>query len=309
LRHVILSAGFELWNESNVEITDFCFKECPMSAPVHPYSDYGVALRTLRSGRNMLGVLLFACVMLQIFGFIMMRFTTQPYVGSQIVVVEHHRTRAIDQTASGRVHVARVGDIGQMTSSRQVVENYMPRKWRIILRQGRRLNLRRQWRIAYYLAVPVTQLLGVLASASQAVLIFVTLLVMLVSGAPGIAHVTRSFFWSVVLLFIVLPWQYILPGFPIPGILYGWHELIRTLDLSFLPPPGHGIPPGQRALIVARYVLWPVLGLVVMLVTAERFRAGTRLAIGHPLQSLMNKTRPGPRAAPQTESVKAGLRI
>ncbi len=280
-----------------------------MSSPLHPFSDYGVALRTLRSGRNMLGILLFACVMLQIFGFIMMRFTTQPYIGSRIVVARLKMPTTVRRSVYGRVNVARVGDVGQMTSSRRVLENYMPRKWRAILRQGRQLNLRRQWRIAYYLAVPVTQLLGVLASASQAVLIFVTLLVMLVSGAPGIAHMTRSFFWSVVLLFIVMPWQYILPGFPIPGILYGWHELIRTLDLSFLPPPGHGIPPGQRALIVARYVLWPVLGLVVMLVTAERFRAGTRLAIGHPLQSLISKSRPAATPPPQAESVKTGLRI
>lgn len=280
-----------------------------MSAPVHPYSDYGVALRTLRSGRNMLGVLLFVCVMLQIFGFIMMRFTTQPYIGSQIVAVRHPMRNGVARSEFGAVRVARIGDEGRTTPSRQVFENYMPRKWLTILRQSRRLNLRRQWRIAYYLAVPVTQLLGVLASASQAVLIFVTLLVMLVSGAPGIAHVTRSFFWSVVLLFIVIPWQYVLPGFPIPGILYGWHELIRTLDLSFLPPPGHGIPAGQRALIVARYVLWPVLGLVVMLVTAERFRAGTRLAIGHPLQSLLNKNAPPAQPPRAAEGIKSELRI
>ena len=280
-----------------------------MSAPVHPYSDYGVALRTLRSGRNMLGVLLFVCVMLQIFGFFMMRFTTQPYIGSQIVAQRYPSRSRVHQVEPDRVHVARVGDEGKMTPSRQVVENYMPRKWSAILQQSRRLNLRRQWKIAYYLAVPVTQLLGVLASASQAVLIFVTLLVMLVSGAPGIAHVTRSFFWSVVLLFIVIPWQYVLPGFPIPGILYGWHELIRTLDLSFLPAPGHGIPAAQRALIVARYVMWPVVGLVVMLVTAERFRAGTRLAIGHPLQSLLAKNRPSVSSAGTHDALKAELRI
>ncbi len=295
--------------DQDVKAISFTREEYHMSAPMHPYSDYGVALRTLRSGRNMLGILLFACVMLQIFGFIMMRFTTQPYIGSQIVVTRHESLTKAREAATGQIHVARTGDVGQLASGRRVLENYMPRQWRAILRQGRRLNLRRQWRIAYYLTVPVTQLLGVLASASQAVLIFVTLLVMLIGGAPGIAHVTRSFFWSVVLLFIVIPWQYILPGFPIPGILYGWHELMRTLDLSFLPAPGHGIPPGQRALIVARYILWPVVGLVVMLVTAERFRAGTRLAIGHPLQSLVNKSRPAANPSPQTEVVKAGLRI
>ncbi len=282
-----------------------------MSAPVHPYSDFGVALRTLRSGRNFLGIVLFICVMLQIFGFIMMRFTTQPYTGSDIVVANNLATPLQTRhSGMGPVRVAQVGDTGQrrLSPGRRVVENYMPAKWRAESMENRHLNLRPQWRLTYYLAVPVTQLLGVLASATQAVLIMVTLLVILVAGAPGVAHLTRGFFWAVVLLFMVLPWQYILPGFPIPGILYGWHELMRTLDLSFLPLPGHGIPAGQRALIVARYVLWPVLGLVVMLVTAERFRAGTRLAIGHPLQSMMTKPRPAD-PTPLPEPIKPGIRI
>ena len=78
-----------------------------MSSPLHPFSDYGVALRTLRSGRNMLGILLFACVMLQIFGFIMMRFTTQPYIGSRIVVARLKMPTTVRRSVYGRVNVAR----------------------------------------------------------------------------------------------------------------------------------------------------------------------------------------------------------
>jgi hypothetical protein len=266
-----------------------------MSAPVHPYGDYGVALRTLRSGRNFLGYVLFFSVMLQVVGFILMRFTTQPYrAGNPVTLVSHvDHQGAMSITGSAAHDGMRPGAPTNLdffpgaSPDGQSIENYQSNRLVMGEKAGRRLNLRRQWRESYYLIAPITQLLGLLASGSQAIIIFITLLVILVAQAPGVANMTRSLIWSVILLFMVFPWQYVLPGFPIPGVLYGWHELHNTLALAFLPPPGHGISFDQRILIVARYVLWPVLALVVMLVTAERFRAGVRLAIGHPLQSMM----------------------
>ncbi len=275
-----------------------------MTAPVHPYSDFGVALRTLRSGRNWLGLLLFVCVLAQIIGFLLIRFTNQAYgngnpVARESVVVTpmgpaHHPLFSVRTVTGGvqastpnqaqpGVSAADTGFSDAASAGRQTMQS----------RQGRELNLRPQWATTYYIAVPVTQLLGLLAAASQAIIIFITLLVILIAQAPGVAHLTRSLNWAVILLFMVLPWQYFFPGFPVPGVLYGWQELLRTLAVVFLLPPGHGLPYLQRAIIVVRYVLWPAIGLLVMLVTAERFRAGVRLAVGHPIQSLMlgqNKT-------------------
>ncbi len=281
-----------------------------MSAPVHPYGDYGVALRTLRSGRNFLGYVLFFSVMLQVVGFILMRFTTQPYrAGTPVIVVHHSPRHRSAWSNSNQRPVLRAGlpeslqGFAASGTEGQSIENYQSDRMVLGEKAGRRLNLRRQWRESYYLIAPITQLLGLLASGSQAIIIFVTLLVILVAQAPGVANMTRSFIWSVILLFMVFPWQYVLPGFPIPGVLYGWHELHSTLALAFLPPPGHGISFDQRILIVGRYVLWPVLALVVMLVTAERFRAGVRLAIGHPLQSMMlGDNRGTPGSAPRSHA-------
>ncbi len=286
-----------------------------MSAPVHPYGDYGVALRTLRSGRNFLGYVLFFSVMLQVVGFILMRFTTQPYRAGNPVIVVHHAS-SNHRAALFQWHrqpVMRAGLPESLESfptaqaGGQSIENYQSDRMVLGEKAGRRLNLRRQWRESYYLIAPIAQLLGLLASGSQAIIIFVTLLVILVAQAPGVANMTRSLIWSVILLFMVFPWQYVLPGFPIPGVLYGWHELHSTLALAFLPPPGHGISFDQRILIVGRYVLWPVLALVVMLVTAERFRAGVRLAIGHPLQSMMLADNRGTAGSPPRSPAGPGV--
>ncbi len=256
-----------------------------MASPLHPFGDYGTALQNLRGARNSLGYLLFFCVLLQIVGFFLMRFTTQPYDGGKVValasIVSSHPSAATGLSPGAPLELP--GNAAGDGS----VENFSGANWLGQSAGGRKLNLRPQWATTYYMLAPVTQLLGLLAAASQAIIIFVCLLVVLVAQAPGVAHLSRSLIWSVILIFLVLPWQYVLPQFPIPGILYGWHELHATLTLSFLPPPGHGISFARRALIVARYVLWPMAGLLVMLVTAERFRAGTRLAIGHPLQSML----------------------
>ncbi len=266
-----------------------------MAAPVHPYSDYGIALQTLRSARNWLGILLFICVLLQVVGFLLMRFTRQPFVASRPVIRAPltHRVRPQPfsaTTVSGQSRATAGGtgvnslDDLNTASARQ----FRISRWTVQTKAGRELNLRSQWETTYYLTVPVTQLLGLLAAASQAILIFLTLIMILVAQAPGVAHLTRSLNWAVILLFMVLPWQYFFHGFPIPGVLYSWHELLHTMGLVYLLPPGRGIPFVPRLLIVARYVGWPMLAMVVMLVTAERFRAGTRLAIGHPLQSMMS---------------------
>ncbi len=271
-----------------------------MASPLHPYGDYGTALRNLRGARNTLGYLLFLCVLLQIVGFFLMRFTIQPYVASRVVATAPRQAPVTasrsDQVQSGvSIQLPETNAAPYATSENTgPVENFVGGEWMRHAPVGRKLNFRSQWAITYYVLIPVTQLLGLLSAASQAIIIFICLLVVLVAQAPGVAHLSRSLIWSVILVFLVLPWQYVLPQFPIPGILYGWRELLATLTISFLPPPGHGITFAQRALIVARYVLWPVVGLIVMLVTAERFRAGTRLAIGHPLQSMMLGTSGGP---------------
>jgi hypothetical protein len=265
-----------------------------MVDPVNPYGEYGVALRALSTGRNALGVLLFICVLVQVFGFLLARFTTQPYAGNNPVVAVNPAAETVSPvpakepavtTVSG-VSVVQENPVQNQWGGGQTLENYGATRW-LTDSQGRKLNLRSQWAATYYLAAPATQQTGMIAAMLQVILIFLTWILILAARAPGAAHMTRSLISSVLLLFFVMPWQNLLPGFPIPGVLYSSNELINTLTVVFLPPPGLGINFDQRLLIVVRYVVWPVIALVVMLMTAERFRAGIRLAIGHPLQSMM----------------------
>ncbi|MGN6367347.1 MAG: hypothetical protein ACTHN5_03710 [Phycisphaerae bacterium] len=241
-----------------------------MPSPVHPYSDYGVALRTLRSARGWLGFLLLACVIMQFVGFALMCWTQQPY--------KNMRPEKVATGSPATMPVVAVEE-----------ETFYPGSV-----QSQRLNIRNQWDTTYTMAVPVTQLCAVIAVSSQAIVVFITLLVVLVAQAPGVAQITKSLIWSVLLLFMFLPWQYFARDFPIPGVIYSYKELLRLIEPHVT---GEHVARFTTFLLYGRFVAWPLIGLFVLLITAERFRAGIMIAIGHPLQSILQpRPQPNPKA-------------
>jgi len=156
-----------------------------------------------------------------------------------------------------------------------------------------RLKIRDQWNTTYALCVPVTQSAALISVSSQAIIMFITLLVVLVAQAPGVTQLTKSLIWSVLLLFMFLPWQYFATNFPIPGVIYGYTELLqRVYDAS--PNGDRVVNTYQYLILYLRFVAWPMIGLLALLVTSERFRAGIMLAIGHPLQSMIQPRPIGP---------------
>ncbi|HUO10595.1 MAG TPA: hypothetical protein VM008_19995 [Phycisphaerae bacterium] len=249
-----------------------------MPSPVHPYSDYGVALRTLRSARGWLGFLLLACVIMQFVGFALMCWTQQPY--------KNMRPEKVGSTPAATSPVVAVEE-----------DPFYPGSV-----QSRQLNVRNQWDTIYTMAVPVTQLAALIAVASQSIVVFITLLVVLVAQAPGVAQITKGLIWSILLLFMFLPWQYFARDFPIPGVIYSYKELLRLIEPHVT---GEHVARFQIFLLYGRFVAWPLIGLFVLLITSERFRAGIMIAIGHPLQSILQPrpTAPGAGKGPSISNI------
>ncbi len=275
-----------------------------MPAPVHPYSEYGVALRTLRSARSWLGRLLFLCVVAQFIGFALFYWTQQPYKEMK-PGFEKEEISWLDRARDlwQRSAVANPTTPSATAPAFRSTDPFYPGTI-----QSRKLNVREQWDTTYTMVVPVTQILGLMAAASQTIVVFLTLLLILVAQAPGVVHVTRSLIWSVLLLFTVLPWQYVAPGFPVPGILYHYQEMLDMIGPMVVP--GEHVYRYQWFLLHARFIFWPLLGMLVLLISSERYRAGLALAIGHPLQSMMQPRQPNaglgmsaPRVAPTISPV------
>jgi hypothetical protein len=214
-----------------------------------------------------------ACVIAQFIGFALMWWTPQPYE---------------KMSPQYRPDAGLVISAGGVTAS--VGKSAPPD-------EGRKLNIRQgkwSWDWSYTMLVAVTQLASVIAVCSQAIIVFVTLLVMLVAQSPGVAQMTRCLNWSVLLLFMFLPWQYFARDFPIPGVIFGYSELIRLIGPHVVKDPAAD----QVWLVYSRFVAWPLIGLLVMLISSERYRAGIMIAIGHPLQSMLQPHGAGPAGMP-----------
>jgi hypothetical protein len=248
-------------------------------SPVNPYSDYGVALRTLKSARSWLGFMLFACVVAQIIGFSLMWYTQQPYEGMKGQWRKQAASSTWEDVRAWLAAATRPALSATTAPAAVSGDVFFPGT-----PQSRRLNIRNQWDTAYTMLVPVTQLAGLIAVSSQAIIVFVTLLVVLVAQAPGVAQMTRSLIWSVLLLFMFLPWQYFARDFPIPGVIYSYSELLRLIGPHVAGDRVYGF---EVWLVYGRFMAWPLVGLLVLLITSERYRAGVMIAIGHPLQSIL----------------------
>ncbi len=293
-----------------------------MPSPVHPYSDYGVALRTLRSARAWLAWLLAFCVVMQMVGFTLMRYTQQPYKSMKPAMETGFikLQRKLNPTMVPTTEAATAPATGPATqlaatpattapsiqaaatqAATLAETDYMPP----LSAEGRHLNIREQWNTTYVMAVAATQVGGLLSAASQTLIVFLTLLVILVAQAPGVAHVTRALIWAVILLFMVMPWQFFARDFPIPGVMYGYQELLSKIGPQVVV--GEQVSGFERLVVLGRFVIYPMAALFFLLMMSERFRAGLMLAIGHPLQSIM-QTKPNlagaaaqPKATPALE--------
>ena len=122
----------------------------------------------------------------------------------------------------------------------------------------------------------------VLAILLSLTLVFTTL-VMLNGRTVGVSRVASAFFWSLVLLLLLMPWQAILNHptlsggpFHLPGVLYTWDELYAN-GKHFVGPDWMGW---------ARFVGWPALALVILLIVGAKARRGVKEALGEDLPDL-----------------------
>ena len=124
------------------------------------------------------------------------------------------------------------------------------------------------------------------------ILLAVTLLlivnIMLVGRLIGLAQVTSAWIWCVLLVVLLFPWQSFLQDpnfkadFKLPGVLYTWTELAHpTLGAKFDTGGEAGdISLEQAILRWARFVGFPVLSVILLLMVQAKSSRGLRAALG-----------------------------
>ena len=135
-----------------------------------------------------------------------------------------------------------------------------------------------------YASLYVSLWLGLVFSILLCLDLLFTTLVMLNGRTIGVAKVAKAFLYSLLLLMLFMPWQSILNNpsmkengmFHLPGVLYTWSELSANAK-DFTNADWLGW---------VRFVVWPVVALVLLLIVFGRSGTGIKEALGENLPDL-----------------------
>lgn len=237
-------------------------------------AEYADAFRTTRLAKNVFAWIVFAAILVQIAGFVLVHF-----VG------------VLDASAGedpGRVALAtRPTDADEADAT--------PPEAPADTAEGVAL-----WYNVLLWALPATKFFGLVAVILLALALMFAVKIALQGGFAGVAALVSAFFWSLILLAMLTPWQQVFNTTVVTGALYNYGEL--KLHASALRESwGGGASANTMDWIVyyARFLAYPVVALLVWLVIMVRFGGGCRRA----LQSTETAQAGGERpAAPESDA-------
>lgn len=133
--------------------------------------------------------------------------------------------------------------------------------------------------LLHYL-VGATGFLGMIFSILLCIVLLLIVNIMLVGRLIGISRVTSAFLWCLLLTLLLFPWQAFLNNanltaqeFKIPGVLYTWNELVRSARF----PGGWSREAGLKW---GRFVVFPALAILILLLALLKSRRGLQMALG-----------------------------
>jgi hypothetical protein len=132
------------------------------------------------------------------------------------------------------------------------------------------------WRDTFVWMLSVSQFLAMVMAVLLAEWLMVAVCVSLVGRLGGVALLLSAFFWSLVLLLILVPWQFAFARSPLVGALFDYNDLYtRTLEVK----TSWGATNVSFAALVfyhARFLAYPILALLIWVLVNLKFRSGCR---------------------------------
>jgi hypothetical protein len=140
-----------------------------------------------------------------------------------------------------------------------------------------------KWTDGIEYLVGASAFLGVVLTIVLSFVLLLIVNIMLVGRLIGVARLTSSYVWCLVLLVLLFPWQAFLsnatfsdPNFKIPGVLYTWDEL-RLFAKFGMTTPAEG---SVLVLKWARFVVLPAIAIIIALRIQMKSNRGLRQAFG-----------------------------
>jgi hypothetical protein len=133
----------------------------------------------------------------------------------------------------------------------------------------------------------VTTFLGMILPTVLAIVLLLILMIMVVGRLIGVSRLVSAFIWCLILGVFLFPWQAFFSNawFKVPGVLFTWDEMRHA---KF----GEGSMP-EMTLHWARFVVFPVLALIILLAVQIKSNRGLGLALGEASIDTMGETSEG----------------
>lgn len=229
-------------------------------------SEFGEAFKTIRLARLVFAVILAACIVVNLAAFVIVQFTP---------LLDDYPDYAPETTQP----VAPGTDAAQpVEPTTQPGEN----AWGSIL----------TW------LLPAAKFVGLVSAVLLSLTILLGLKLCLLGRLGGVAGLVAAFFWSLILLAMLVPWQQAFPGLVVSGALYSFGELVeqaRFFKTAWDPQTQASL--FDQIVYYARFIAYPVVVLGVLVVTLLRFAAGARPEQAPPARRLEERSpllRPSP---------------
>jgi hypothetical protein len=216
-------------------------------------ADYADALLTARRGKNLIVLLILLMLLTQIGVFLGARYTSAILPGVAPV------TSAVTPTEGTTQPSVAAASTDAAASSSSSSSNLVPS--------------------ALEYATGAINFLSIVLALVLAAVLYLIVKIMLVGRLIGVSLLTSAWMWGMFLAFMLFPWQAFLHHsgfentFKVPGVLYTWSELVRDARFSAEPLP-------QAILKWARFVGFPVLAVIVLLMVQAKSNRGLRQALG-----------------------------
>lgn len=149
------------------------------------------------------------------------------------------------------------------------------------------------WRDLLKYLIGASNFLGVIFPVLLGFILLLIVKIMLVGRLIGVARTTSAYIWCLLLIALLFPWQAFLSNmtftsteFKIPGVLYTWEELTSSsVGARFTA----AVTP-EAILKWARYVGWPLVAVILLLIVQVKSNRGLRQAFGEdvPVETLNN---------------------
>lgn len=206
-------------------------------------SEYANAFKTMRLAKNFFALLILVSILVQAFGFIVVNFTG---------VLDAHPAYAFEADTtkmSDEEKDEHVAEVGSATY------------WGHLL----------AW------ALPATKFLALVSAILLTIILLTSVQISLLGRLGGVRGLIGAFFWSLLLLAMVVPWQQALEADFACGALYNFGEIAgdaRPFKAAWVSQTSPGTL--HSILYYARFLAFPAVTLLVWLTVLIRFGHGCR---------------------------------